>query len=213
MSVIITISVPEGIVMAADSRLISNDPPHISSDQATKLFKLDSLQAGVAIAGPIFTSDGFAAASVIREVDDSKPPDIEMAAGLLATRFQQTGQAFALHVAGYENKQRLVYRTVFEPPIGAKTSKSTGSVLFADGDYEIIKLITDYIKSHGWCVATTPLLDAIDLASLLAHSQIEFSRFIERLSPAGGPVDVFVLTPSNASFYTHKAPKLLSPGE
>jgi len=205
--------------MATDSRLTSlpikpddPEPPYVSSDQATKLYLLRNFNAGFSLAGPIIYP-GFTLAKTVANVDKTRFETIDqLARALLVKISDATNQPFCFHLAGYYNGQPTLCKGTSRPPSGLSVDCTSGKYcLFADGEYELINLISKYLQEGGWQIEGMALLDAIDLIVLLTQSQIEFSRFRAKLSPVGGPVDVLVITPDQAYFAAHKVLRLLSP--
>lgn len=220
MSLVVTVYVPSGIVMAADSRVTATrreerkegeqtrvrEQQVVLSDQGFKLIALDTLPVGIscfdtAIIGnePIdshirrFTEQALS--------DRDKVADV---AGKLVSYFRDrfANVPVGFHVCGYQVEKNMsvpyVYtcHTVKEISPARRNVNQQGNVVYGvtySGETSVLlRLIT---KEHAPLFPAMPLQDAIDYAIYLIRTTIETLRFEPRFPGVGGAIDVLVIAP------------------
>lgn len=227
MSLAISVYVPSGIVMAADSRvsgtLTRKDPTGevhqerlVFSDSAQKLLICE--EAGVAIST-------FDTAIVERypvehhlkrflELEAPRATDAveeitRKLVGYFKGRFAQTGVGF--HVAGYrqEGSQTVPYlytcHTLAEPVPTRRNANEAGELVYGitrSGETSITTRLID--PNHTPVFDAMPLQDAVDYALFLMRATIEGLRFEPRFPSVGGPIDVLVVTSEGMRFIRRK---------
>jgi hypothetical protein len=228
MTLLVTVFVQEGIVMAADSRL-TIDMPHAGNpdvrvpvgyvDTSQKLFLNDS-GVGISVCGNAFVDgspiagrmDAFLA-SAGKELNAADMPQA------LLESFGKCGPVpfTTFHVAGYTEQQQRVYRVkvhenrVIENEGAAKLLPGAQW----DGDADVVNRLVKSVAvirdgdprplpdyPLPWEFFT--LQDAIDFAIYLQRATIDSFRFQLRTKTVGGPIDIAVITPSGARWLQKK---------
>lgn len=231
MSLVVTVYVPEGLVMAADSRLTlefqlaqaGGTPKHHSvpsSDSTYKVFlapnRIGISAFGAAAVGttPIAPLvEAFAA----KELDASaKPPD-EVANTLLHYFYALAGPpACRFHVAGYKDTEQQV----FEVDVAGNTVKqmnTTGPGAAWGGEADALSRLLSKvgaIDQAGQLTKELPLFgvafqhftlqDAIDFAVYAIRTTADTMRFQMRPQTVGGPIDALIIRPSEARWLRRK---------
>lgn len=233
MSLIITVYVREGMVMAADSRLTLNvqkvvpagAPAQLlsvtSSDSAKKLF-LAPNNIGIATCGPADIGGvpiaGFVD-SFISEILKGKNLNVEQSAQELCQYFSKLGvrAGTIFHVAGYAGPDQKLFNV--DP-----TSKTTAQINAANqqganwaGETDVLQRLLNQVSliqpggkppivlpTFGIPFEFYTLQDAIDFSFFGIRSTIETLRFQAREKTVGGPVDVLIITPDSSRWISHK---------
>ncbi len=218
MSIISIVYIPEGIVIAADSRLTGRkeykdkDGNNVIerftiSDNAQKVVLLNKCQVGIASCGTAYI-DGKTIADYIRlfeinDIDESDTPE-SVADKLLMHGAEFPGTNF--YVCGYSQDAPYVF---YVTSTGKKRSNvdSNGNIKFNvswGGETEaLIKLInSDPIMNRN--EKLMPLKDGIDFAEFMVDATIKYQRFSDIIKTCGGPIDVLVMTKDKAFWHKHK---------
>ena len=218
MSIISVVYLPEGIVLAADSRLTGrkeykdDDDNNVIekfplSDNAQKVVLLNKCKVGIASCGNAYI-DGKTIADYIRlfEINDVDENDTQesVADKLLAHGTEFPGTNF--YVCGYSQDVPYVFY------INSTTKKRSnvdadGNIKFnvsLGGETEaLVKLINaDPIMNRN--EQLMPLKDGIDFAEFMVDVTIKYQRFSDCIKTCGGDIDVLVMTKDNAFWYKNK---------
>jgi hypothetical protein len=218
VALIVTIYVPGGIVMAADSRLIMRraeerdeagkrvrvEQQLVFSDNANLVVRLRRVPMGVSLydSGVIknepIDSHIYRFEAEVVEPDD----DVDAVADKLMAYFKEhyPGENLGFHVCGYRIQGKasvpvvLVGHTVREPGVRRVNLNDEGSLQYGivrSGDVLVVNRLIDpkYIPMF----AAMPVQDAIDYAVHLIRTTIDTMRFEPRFPTVGGPVDVLLV--------------------
>jgi hypothetical protein len=229
MSLVVTVYVPSGIVMAADSRMtvmrseakdeggqqVRTQQQLVLSDSAYKVVEVPGARAGVSVydAGiienePVESHVHRFGEEALEEGDDAPA----VAAKFLAY-FQERypGAAVGFHVAGYRREGRasvphvLVGHTTREPEIRRVNATDEGALQYGvvrAGDVLVANRLID--PNHLPLFGAMPLQDAIDYAVHLIRATIDTLRFEPRFPSVGGPIDVLVVKPDGMQWVQRK---------
>ncbi len=218
MSIISVVYLPEGIVIAADSRLTGKkeykdkDENNIVekftlSDNSQKIVLLNKCKVGIASFGEAYI-DGKTIADYIRlfeinDIDENDTPES------VADKLFKHGPEFhgtTFYVCGYSKDVPYVYC------ITATTKErinvdSNGNILFSvawGGEIEaLVKLIND-VPVMRRNEKLMPLKDGIDFAEFMVDVTIKYQRFSDCIKTCDGPIDVLVMTKDKAFWHKHK---------
>ena len=218
MSIISIVYVPEGIVIAADSRLTwkkeykDKDGNNVIerypfSDNAQKVVLLNKCKVGIASCGTALI-DGKTIADYIRlfeinDVADDDTPEI-VAEKLLKHGSDFSGTNF--YVCGYS--QDIPY--VFYVTSTTKTRSnidSNGDVKFSlswGGETEALVKLINAAPVMNSKEKLMPLKDGIDFAEFMVDVTIKYQRFSDCIKTCGGPIDVLVMTKDDAFYYKNQ---------
>lgn len=228
MSLVVTVYVPEGIVMAADSRLtLEFDLPQAggtnkrhsipSSDSTYKVF-LSPNRIGISTYGaasvgttPIaplveaFMARGLHAAP--DEVANALLQHFRTLAGPPATRF---------HVAGYKDgEQQVLEADVAGNTVRPLNSGGPGASWGGEAD-TLSRLLskvgaldqngglTNELALFGVAFQHFTLQDAVDFAAYAIRATADTMRFQMRPQTVGGPIDALVVRPGEARWLRRK---------
>lgn len=218
MSIISVVYIPEGIIMAADSRLTREKKykdtdgnnvieKYTISDNAQKIVLLNKCQVGIASFGTAFI-DGKTIADYIRlfeikDINDTDTPES------VAKKLFDHGKEFpgtVFYICGYSQDVPYVY-SVDSDAIERVNINTEGNVKFNvswGGQTEaLIKLINDdpIMKRNE---SQMPLKDGIDFAEFMVDVTIKYQRFSDCIKTCEGPIDVLVMTKDKAFWHKHK---------
>jgi 20S proteasome alpha/beta subunit len=229
MSLVVTIYVPSGIVMAADSRMTvlrTEDREEsgqkmrvqqqlVLSDSAYKIVELNAVAAGVAVYDSAIIANQPVESQVRRFEEEalSSGDDVKSVAEKFMKYFQSNHPSFGVgfHVAGYrqEGKSRVPYvlvgHTTREPEIRRVNADDKGAVQYGvvrAGDVLVANRLID--TNYLPLFAAMPLQEAIDYAVHLIRSTIDTLRFEPRFPTVGGPIDVLVVQPQGMHWVQRK---------
>jgi hypothetical protein len=230
MSLVVTVYVPSGIVMAADSRMSvlrseevenAGEPKTrvqqqlVLSDNAYKVAELRTASVGVSMYDAGMINSQPVDSHVHRFEEEALTPEddvISVAEKILAyfqTNFPNVAVGF--HVAGYRTEGKasiphvLVGHTTREPRMVRVNSGEDNIVQYGitrAGDTLIVNRLIDV--QHLALFAAMPLQDAVDYAVHLIRTTIDTMRFEPRFPSVGGPIDVLVITPSGLHWVQRK---------
>lgn len=229
MSLVVTVYVPSGIVMAADSRMsvlrteereengqkVRMQWQLVLSDSANKIVELRSVGAGVGVYDAGVIADQPVESHVHRFEEEalSAGDDVNAVAEKFLAYFQanypKVGVGF--HVAGYKVEGKasvpyvLVGHTLRETNIRRVNANESGALQYGvvrAGDVLVANRLID--PNHLPLFAAMPLQEAIDYAVHLIRTTIDTLRFEPRYPSVGGPIDVLVLTPDGTEWVQRK---------
>lgn len=212
MTIISTVYVPEGIVLAADSRLTGYrkyddglTERFTISDNAQKIVLLRNSTIGVVYCGDSII-DGKTLSDFLRlfDIENVEAIDsVENTAFKLSNKLKQyVGIEVFFILAGYDNDIPYVY-DVSKDHVN-RLNYSEGKINYAtswNGD----KLpVTNLLADIKFNFDLMPLKDAVDLSEFIAEVAIKYWRFADQISTCGGPIDILVITKDYTEFYRHK---------
>lgn len=218
MSIISIVYLPEGIVLAADSRLTGikeykdKDGNNIIerfplSDNSQKVVLLSKCKVGIASFGTALI-DGKTIADYLRlfemnDIVEDDTPEI-VAEKLLKHGTEFPGTKF--YVCGYS--QDVPYVFFVDSKVKKRSNiDSNGDIRFNvswGGETEaLIKLINaDPVMNRN--EKLMPLKDGIDLAEFMVDLTIKYQRFSDCIKTCGGDIDVLVMTKDTAFWHKNK---------
>lgn len=228
MSLVVTVYVPSGIVMAADSRMtvlrseekdengqkVRQNQQLVLSDSAYKIVEVRKAGVGMALydAGIIDNQPADTHAHRFEEEaledGDDAPAVAEKFMRYMKERHK--GTAVGFHIAGYRREARasvpyvLVGHTTREPEIRRVNANDSGlqyGVVRA-GDVLVVNRLID--KQYLPLFAAMPLQEAIDYAVHLIRTTIDTLRFEPRFPTVGGAIDVLVVQPDGMRWVQRK---------
>lgn len=229
MSLVVTVYVPSGIVMAADSRMTvlrSEEREEdgqktrvqqqiVLSDNAYKVVALRTIGVGISVYDAGVINNQPVDSHVHRfEEEAITPKDNVVSCGEKFLSFFQTNYPnvpIGFHVAGYRIENRASVPFVF---VGHTTkqqgvrrvnindeSKVQYGIL-RSGDIQVVNRLIE--KTHLPLFAAMPLQDAVDYAVHLIRTTIDTMRFEPRFPGVGGPIDVLAVTPTEMRWVQRK---------
>ena len=232
MSFVVTVYVPEAIVMASDSRqtaTIKNQVETVSSDFAYKTFLLPSQRVGVstfgqaALGGVGVQSQVERFAEEVVEEDDGVEMVAEKLIRHLHERYSDADTGF--YVAGFKREGRasiphVYYCHVARAEVSRKNvNPRNGELTYGASWGGQADVITRLLKAKQVVGAEGQLQeisaahvnwhllnvqDAIDFAIYAVRTTIDTMRFEARPKNVGGPIDVLLLTPAGARWIQRK---------
>lgn len=229
MSLVITVFVPSGIVMAGDSRLTVQRSEEraegesktivqqqlVLSDNAYKIVELRSTGVGIGVYDAGIINNQPADSQVHRFEEEAVTPDdnVTTVGEKFLKYFQGNfpGVAVGYHIAGYreENKVSVPYvlvgHTVREPGlrrVNADAEEKIQYGIIRAGDTLIANRLID--TNFVPLFDAMPLQDAVDYAVHLIRTTIDTMRFEPRFPSVGGAIDVLVVTPDGMRWVQRK---------
>ena len=229
MSLAVTVYVPSGIVMAADSRMtvlrtddreeegkkIRQQQQLVLSDSAFKLVELHTVPVGVAVYDAAVIDSQPVESHIRRFEEETLTPadDVNSVAEKFLKYFQTNygGVGVGFEVAGYKQEGKdsvqhvLSGHTIREPKIQRVNRGEDGKLLYGvlrAGDTLIATRLID--QNFIPLFDAMPLQDAVDYAIYLIHTTIETLRFEPRFPTVGGPIDVLVIQPKGLHWVQRK---------
>jgi len=229
MSLVVTVYVPSGIVMAADSRMTALRSEErtegeqrtrvqqqlVLSDNAYKVVALRSIGVGVSVYDAGVINNQPVEAHVHRFEEEAITPEDDVISAsekllrYFQERFPQVNVGF--HVAGYRLEGRasvpyvFVGHTTREAGVRRVNVNQEGRVQYGvlrSGDILVVNRLID--QSHLPLFTAMPLQDAVDYAIHLIRTTIDTLRFEPRFPSVGGPIDVLVVTPTEMRWVQRK---------
>jgi hypothetical protein len=229
MSLVVTVYVPSGIVMAADSRMtvlrtedreesgqkLRVQQQLVLSDSAYKIVRLRTVPAGIGVydSGII---DNQPVESHVRRFEEealTTVDDVNAVAQKFLEYFQSNhkGVGLGFHVAGYKLEGKasvpyvLVGHTTRETQIRRVNATDKGELQYGvvrAGDVLVANRLID--ANSLPLFAAMPLQEAIDYAIHLIRTTIDTLRFEPRFPTVGGPIDVIVVQPEGMHWVQRK---------
>lgn len=226
MSLIVSVKVQEGIVMAADSRVSmqirkSDELQGLTgirhySDHFTKLF-LAPNDAGVSFCGEMAIEEGNLDVLLERflKKNVTKHTPVKDVATLLLEYMRSLPKvpATIFHVCGYDDDEACMWR-IF--PKRNAVEKTEDKPLIWDGEGDILARLLSPVnmrvaQGNGPALPDFPvalnlfsLQDAVDFADYAIHTTMDAMRFQLRPKTVGGPVDLLVIKPEEALWLRKK---------
>lgn len=215
MSIIATVFIPEGIAMAADSRLTGLTVHHdgtrdrrILSDNSQKLFLIKDNTIGISCCGDARIG-GKSVGDFIRsfEIDEVKEEDNikDIVYKLLKYTQEKHGDGVTYHVCGYYNDEQYVYninnKEIIRPNLN-KDRITAGASWNGETDALVNLMASSKSMKVDW--KFMQLKDGIDFAEFMVDLTIKTQRFNAGIATCGGPIDLLVITRDYAKFIKHK---------
>ena len=234
MSIMCAVFVPDGIVMAAESRQTigiskvpnANQQTHgqqrvlnrmdnpvqppvqmiAQSDNAQKIMLLSKVKVGISACG-IGILNGKTVSDFIRsfEIDAvDKNDTVTNVAHKLRDYAAPFFPQVNFFVCGYEEEEPFVYSVNKEI---ARSNMDNGKLRYAciwSGEQATISKLLNGKPPMIVNHTLMPLKDAIDFADFLIDATIKSQRFEMKVATCGGPIDLLVLTKDDAFWYRHK---------
>ena len=213
MSVIATVYIPEGIIMAADSRVTGSfrhsDSKIIDrftlSDNGQKVFLLADKRVGISACGEAEIGSQ-TIADFIREFEImhvSKEDTVETIASHLLefVHEKKKNASVRFHVAGYDGDEQRVFE------VSDSVSRLNINNAYAASWSGDISHLTDLMNGK------TPMIfdwnhmylkDGIELAEFMIDVNCKAQRFSLGVATCGGPIDILLITKDQARWVKHK---------
>lgn len=213
MTIISTVYVPDGIALAADSRLTGHrkypdgtTDRFTISDNAQKIILLRDSTIGVVYCGDSMLG-GQTVSDFLRNFDISNVSDSDTVECIsiklkdfLLKEFSDNNVFFIL--AGYDDDEPYVYDV--SKDYAERVNYKENQIVYAaswNGD----KLpVTRMFKDTPFNFSLMPLKDAVDMSEFIVETAIKYWRFADQISTCGGPIDILVITKDYTEFYKHK---------
>ncbi|MBY0756662.1 hypothetical protein K5V21_14530 [Clostridium sardiniense] len=215
MSIIATVFLPEGIAMAADSRLTGitehedgTRDRRILSDNSQKLFLIKKNTIGISCCGDA-TIGGKSVGDFIRsfEIDEVTEEDNikDVVRKLVNYTQEKHGNGVIYHVCGYYEDEQYVYNIknneVIRPNLNSNTIVAGASW---DGETDVLVNLMASSKSMKVDWKFMQLKDGMDFAEFMVDLTIKAQRFNVGIATCGGAIDLLVITKDYAKFIKHK---------
>lgn len=230
MSLVVTVFVPSGIVMAADSRMsVTRTEDHedesgqktrtqqqlVLSDSAYKVVEFRKVAAGISVydAGVIDNQPMESQVHRFEEEAVTEADDVTSLAEKFLDYFKTRHPALGVgfQVAGYKLEKKvsvpyvLVGHTTREPILKRANANNENVLTYGvsqGGDNLVSSRVIDanYLPHFN----LMPLQDAVDYAVHLIRTTIETMRFEPRYPSVGGPIDVLVIKPDGMEWVQRK---------
>jgi hypothetical protein len=214
MTIVSVVFVPEGIAMAADSRLTGTRKRQdgfidrfVVTDNAQKLVLLRKATIGVSFYGDAII-EGKTVADFLRNFDINlvKVHDTvaEIANNLkefLEQGFDQYDLSFLL--AGYDSDEPYIYN-VNKHGVTLINYNEVEEISYGCSWRGEVATIQKLLCGSNLEPNLMPLKDAVDLAEFIVDTTVKYSRFKDSLSTCGGPTDILVITKDYTKFLKHK---------
>lgn len=232
MSIMCAVFVPEGIVLASDSRQTigvtqvqkqqntSLEPRVLNamnrpeqpvqlvtqSDNAQKIVLLGKVRVGVSSCG-IGIIGGRSVSDFIRTFETEKVREGDTVTAVAEKLHEYAKELFPqinFFVCGYEKDEPFVYS------VGKELKRSNienGKLKYASiwsGEQAAITKLLNGTPPMLINHVLMPLRDAVDLAEFLVDLTIKAQRFEMKVATCGGDIDLLVLTKDDAVWYRHK---------
>lgn len=217
MSIIATVYIPEGIIMAADSRItgfLQNDKfidRYSLSDNAQKLFLVNNGRTGIAACGDAKIANK-TVANFIRlfEIEQIKEGDSTdtIASKLMYYTMSNHGEGVVYHVAGYDGESQSVYsiHNGLKDQINFKERELVYGASW-DGDIVFLSNLLNGMPPMTMDWDFMYLKDGIEFAEFLIDVNCKAQRFSQGVATCGGPIDILLLTKDGSSWIRHKISK------
>ena len=232
MSLIVTVCVPEGLVIAGDSRLTydwtigENKYSTPMSDSIPKIFSIkNKFGLGTCAAADIngIPISGFINQFIEKQIKEETTVD-QIPELLLDFFCKKSERNINFYVIGYKVEDGIsvphIYWISTENKIISRERFVNEQVIYGAnwaGEYDVLDRIMSKVKIQNWVTEEwidleyTPfvwsfmtLQDAIDFANYAIHTTIETMRFQERKKTVGGPIDILVIKPNEEPIWIKK---------
>lgn len=212
MTIISAVYVPEGIAMAADSRLTGvrkykngHTDRMIITDNAQKIVLVRDSTIGISFSGEAII-EGVTVGDFLRvfDIDQVNRDDrVETVANklkhYLSTKYSKYKTEFL--IAGYDDDEPFIYSVT---PSAIKRYNKKENLLYGATWRGEVKSVSKLLADTPFHFKLMPLKDAVDFSEFIIEIAIKYSRFTSQLSTCGGPIDILVVTKDYTKFYRHK---------
>ena len=215
MSIIATVYLKEGIIMATDSRLTrtitktdGTKERYPLTDYAQKLFTIKNSKIGISICVNA-ELDGKTYADFIRDFELNQIGENDSVTEI-ANKLKDYVQGkyrsdIIFHVCGYLNDKRHVYR-IINDTIFVVLNENNEECCCAswNGEPQVLaNLFTgDNALIMDW--KFMELKDGIDFAEFMIDATCKIHRFQKGLGTCGGPIDVLLIAKDYSKWIRHK---------
>ena len=219
MSFMCCVYLPEGIVMAADSRITQEDTvkkevdgreyftktKYTLSDNGQKIFLLSKVRCGISFCGKAFI-DGMTIADYLRQFEISQLDETDTVCTVAEKLLRYYGRSETMFfVAGYLNDEPFVY-DISNNKCSRRNIRDesvTYNALWNGKQDAVTKLLNaDPVCRINW--TCLPLKDGVELAEFLVDLTIKYERFSSDIQTCGGDIDVLIMTTDSAFWHRHK---------
>ena len=212
MSVITTVFIPEGIIMAADSRITGtiryedgNVDRYTLSDNGQKVFLLTKRPAGIAVCGAMEIV-GQTIADFIREFEMThvKSDDTiqQIAESLKSFVHQKEADVnIIFYIVGFDEDEQRIYRVNGEF-IRLNEGNTYGA--FWDGDKDHLTNLINGEPKMQFDWQHMYLKDGIEFAEFMVDVNCKAQRFSVGVATCGGPIDILLITKDETRWIKHK---------
>lgn len=216
MSIIATVYIPEGIAMAADSRLTGITTHqengfvdrHVLSDASQKIFLVNNDTVGISCCG-----DGQIAnksvGDFIRIFEIEKLGEDETVTSIAEKLKDYTmanhGTGVIYHVCGFDKDEKFVYRILNNEITLMNWNNNTEDYgVTWDGEPEVLANLFCGQNQFPIEFGFMQLKDGSDLAEFMVKVTCDSLKFRSGLATCGGPIDVLILTKDYSKWVRHK---------
>lgn len=217
MSIIATVYLPEGIAMAADSRLTltkccddGTKERYTLSDNSQKIFLIKNNTIGISCCGDAIIANK-SVGDFIRwfEITQVKSEDtVEVIANKLKNfTIKNHGGGVLYHVAGYTGDDPYFYIIIDDNLSRDNFNYKTNNLMFGaswNGQTNYLVNLINGPKKFNVNWELMQLKDGIDLAEFMIDVTIKSQRFTDGLATCGGDIDLLVITKDYAKWIKHK---------
>ncbi|HLB26963.1 MAG TPA: hypothetical protein VJN32_04885 [Dehalococcoidia bacterium] len=230
VSLVVTVYVPSGIVMAGDSRMtvlrteekeedgkkLRIQQQIVLSDNAYKVVALTSIGVGISVYDAGVINNEPVDSHVHRFEEEAITPEDDAASCaekfLAYFKTNHPSVPIGFHVAGYKLEGRASTPFVFvghttkqEASVNRVNVNAQGKVQYGilrSGDIQVVNRLIE--KTQLPLFAAMPLQDAVDYAVHLIRTTIDTMRFEPRFPGVGGAIDVLAVTPAGMRWVQRK---------
>ncbi|MEH6932413.1 hypothetical protein [Bacillus sp. JJ783] len=214
MSIITTVYVPDGIAMAADSRLtrtmnLADGAKELFtlSDNAQKIVLLRKATIGVSTCGSAII-EGRTVSDLLRIFDIDRVLETDTVEEVAVKLNQFLLEKYPTYnvyfqVAGFENDEAYMY-SVCKDEVKRQNYSETNSLIYGAAWRGEPQATSKLLKDTDINFEMMPLKDAVDFAEFIVDLTINYCRFQDGLSTCGGPIDILVITKDYTKFLKHK---------
>jgi hypothetical protein len=214
MSIMSVVYVPEGIAIAADSRLTLTKTfecdvvQYMNSDNSQKLFSLSKVNVGISSCGDAIIENNTIADFIRKfEIESVKVCDtVEKVSCKLKKYLSKHPANTEFFVCGYTSDIPYVY-TVTQSLVVRNNVSSGNCVLYGAnwlGQKEAANKLLSADSGAKYIFHLMPLKDAAEFAEYVVDLTIKYEKFTDGLKTCGGSTDVLIITKDDMTFYRHK---------
>ena len=214
MSIITAVFLPEGIILAGDSRLtgytefVENETrirtEFTFSDNMQKIILLNKMPVGIAFCGNAMINGGTVAQYIGKfEIEKVESKDtVKDIAEKLCDYTKGLGMSF--FVGGYNSDTPYIYKVDDRSEIVNVSNSEFFYGATWGGRIEAAERLirTEPYMTINW--GLMPLKDGLDFAEFIVSTTINYERFKSDIQKCGGPIDILIINRDKAFWYKHK---------